>query len=71
VVVSFSSLGQIPEKNDLKEGKIYFLAHGFRGFSLRSAGSLVSGSMVRQSIMAERHVGVELLTSWQSGSGRE
>jgi hypothetical protein len=45
----FSNCGKIPAKINLKE-EGFILAHGFRGFSPQSLGSLVSGSEERHNI---------------------
>jgi hypothetical protein len=50
---------------DKQLGKI-ILAHGFRGFSSWSAGSIVSGG--NQTTVAEDCGETELFSSWQSGS---
>jgi hypothetical protein len=52
---------QIPERNNLSGERI--LAHGFTGYSSWSVSFIVSGSVVRQNIMA--HGGADLLSSWQ------
>jgi hypothetical protein len=59
---------QTPEINKLKEER-FILNYNFRGFGPWSADSIVSGPLVRQTIM-EEGMGTEPLTSWQLG-GRE
>jgi hypothetical protein len=48
----FCHYENISEKNNLREER-FLLADGFRGFSPLSAGSIVSGPVVRQDMMAE------------------
>lgn len=52
--VNHSGCDQIPEKINLDK-EIFILAHCFRGFRPWFAGSLDSGLVVRQYIMAESH----------------
>jgi hypothetical protein len=69
VLVSFLSLGQIPERNNLRQER-FVLAHGFRSFSPRS-GPIGFGPVARLNIMEERHGEGKLLTSWQMESREE
>jgi hypothetical protein len=64
------SLCLIPEKNQFRGEKIYF-GSWFRKLRLWSAGSIISGLVMRQNIMAQVFGGTELLTSWQPVTERD
>jgi hypothetical protein len=57
LLVTFHHCGKIPKRNKLKGGKIYFGSQ----FQCMMADSIVSGSVMRQNIMAEWCYGTKLL----------
>jgi hypothetical protein len=58
------------EKNNLEER--FILPHSFRGFSPWPAGSIVSGFVIKQNILAEGHGAAKLLSAcWPGSRDRE
>lgn len=62
MLVVFCHCDRLYDKNNSVEQRL-ILAPGFRGYSSWLAGSVVSGSLLRQDIMAKGCGGAELFTS--------